>query len=87
MKLWSHECKRMTCRVNDEYGSKLFKERKVYKLRGENYAFVIENMNEVKGGWCVWRIEKLFHDRYHRNYGIIYGTKQEVMARINKCYE
>jgi hypothetical protein len=77
----------MDGRVSIEYGNELFKEHKVYRLGGRNYAFVIEDMDEVERGWRVWMIEKLFHDCYYRNHKIIYGTKQEVMARINNCYE
>jgi hypothetical protein len=77
---------KMSSQVDAEYGSKLFSERKAYKLGGYNIAFVIEGMDKLEGEWRIRRIILTYHGQYWRYYMIARGTKQEVEARINELY-
>ncbi len=76
----------MSGRVDAKYGNELFKERKVYRFSIYAYPFVIEDMDEIKGGWRIRRIKMVSNNHYYRDYLALFGTKQKVMAHINEHY-
>jgi hypothetical protein len=76
----------MSGQIDNEYGRKLFSERKAYKIESAGIVFVIEDMLEVETGWRIWFIRLTCHDQYWRDYMTVRGTKQGALARINEIY-
>jgi hypothetical protein len=78
----------MCPQIDTEYGRRLFKERKAYKIGRFNLAFVIEDMSKIDGGWSVSIVKMTYHGQYWRDYiNIRIDTKQQAIAYINDHHE